>query len=359
MRRLIDRLGFKSSNSARRVWQRSDCISRVPGESALFDRLETDEFISSPNGRWHFVLQSDGHLCMYESWIWTPGNCRWASGTCKPGPFQCKLVIQGNGNMVLTERDKYTTWSTNTNGTRAARMSIHNDGQVKLTDESGETTYWSIRPNRVLFGGPYHGFQHSIQTLVVPYFQRALDTMRKLQTDIFACKTPHELTTALETLLPVIGLFLTMAKDKTCWLFTEIDHQIEAGSNAPGVLQDVHYRSSWQGWPCPNVPLMRIKGVNSDLAAMSVARPWIVAQMDPTRVNVDLDRVISRVLRHRLDGYVTFAPMVRALDAILRHLVAAELVPNDEGEKLLKEVHAMKVGAEECSSWASRLGIII
>ncbi|KAJ3367639.1 hypothetical protein GGF31_007188 [Allomyces arbusculus] len=246
MNRLINRLGFKSSNSPRRVWQRTDCISRVPGQSVLFDRLETDEFISSPNGRWHFVLQSDGHLCMYESWIWTPGNCRWASGTCSPGPFECKLVIQDDGNVVLTKRKMYTTWSTKTNGTRAARMSIHDDGQVKLTDESGETTYWSIRPNRVTFGGPYHGFQPSIQTLVVPYFQRALDTMRKLQADIIACKTTYELTTALETLLPVIGLFLAMAKEKARWQLAEIDHQIEAGGNSQRSQQGASIRTWWQ-----------------------------------------------------------------------------------------------------------------
>ncbi|KAJ3358514.1 hypothetical protein GGF32_000356 [Allomyces javanicus] len=329
-------LRSNSPNPARRVWQRTNCISRVPGQSVLYDRLETDEFISSPNGRWHFVLQNDGHLCMYESWIWTPGNCRWASGTCKPGPFQCTLVIQGDGNMVLNERNSYTTWSTKTGGTRAARLSIHDDGQVKLTDDSGETTYWSIRPNRVTFAGPYHGFQHSIQTLVVPYLQRALDTMRKLQTDILACKTIHELTTTLETILPVIGLFLTMAQEKTRWQFTEIDHQIEAGRNTQQTQEGVYRYSSWEGWPCPNVPLMRIEGIKTNLLAMHRARPWILTQMDPIRANIDLDRATSTVLKHRLDGYVTFAPMIRALETMIRHL-----------------------GAEECSNWASRLGILI
>ncbi|KNE67246.1 hypothetical protein AMAG_12316 [Allomyces macrogynus ATCC 38327] len=214
-----------NTNMTTRVWQQTDFISSVPGQSKIGDRLETHEYISSPNNKWHLVVQGDGNLCLYEGWLWISPNCRWASQTCRGYEVPCKLVMHNDGNLALYEHSRRPTWSTGTAGTRAARLLVFDDGQVKLTDAECKTTFWSIKPNRIEFASAHHGYQAKVDSTVIPLFLRAVERMELLQNELVKCKTGPDMTRLLDTLLPHVGQFLTTAKDKTRSLIEHVEQQ--------------------------------------------------------------------------------------------------------------------------------------
>ncbi|KAJ3358508.1 RNA-splicing factor [Allomyces javanicus] len=366
----------------------------------------------------------------YEGWLWISPNCRWASQTCRGHQVPCKLVMHDDGNLALYQHDTTPTWSTGTGGTRAARLSVLDDGHVKLTDADCQTTFWSNQPNRIEFAGEHHGYQAKIDSIVVPLFVRAMKLMQQLQSEMLKCKQGPEMVQLLDTLLPVVALFLTTAKDKTRSLiqhaqeqFYYTDHtrweqesaqmalshsqtsrakrlanaldaqiklleghvkeaqtkkaQVEldmkcAGAEnidhvnpqqcvgMPGMWPDAVKSTAMPRERCGTYPEVRIRGIRCEKEIILVERAWLMEHLDPILNNNALDQGAKPVFKHHFKGYVTFEPMVRALDGVIQHLVATKMVPpGDKAEKLLADVKAITNGTEECRKSAARFGIVV
>jgi methionine-rich copper-binding protein CopC len=91
------------------------------------------EAISSPNGQYTLVLQSDGNLVKYNS----SGAAMWSSGTA--GQTVTQMIMQADGNLVLYNGSQ-PVWASNTAGHPGAFLSVGNNGALTIT--SGGTQIW-------------------------------------------------------------------------------------------------------------------------------------------------------------------------------------------------------------------------
>lgn len=90
------------------------------------ERLNTNESLSSLDGRYRFILQGDGNLVLRNA----AGAALWASATNGKGGV--RLNMQGDGNLVLYTSAGSAVWSTKTNGTAATRAVLQDDGNFVL-----------------------------------------------------------------------------------------------------------------------------------------------------------------------------------------------------------------------------------
>ncbi|KNE56974.1 hypothetical protein AMAG_02737 [Allomyces macrogynus ATCC 38327] len=208
-----------------RVWQQTDFISSVSGQSKIGDRIKTNEFISSPNNKWHLVVQADGNMCLYESWLWIPSNCRWASNTWNKGTTPFTLIIQGDKNLVLYARNGTPTWATGTNNTRSARLSLLNDGQIVLRDANNQATFWSVQPKPAVADHQCHG---DFDTIVVPFFKDAIAVTQQMQGEILKCTTGDAMAKVLQHDVPALSMFLTKAELNTYALLKDVETHVAA-----------------------------------------------------------------------------------------------------------------------------------
>ncbi len=81
--------------------------------------------ITSANGRYTFVYQSDGNLVLYAPWgpLWESNTAGKAVGVC---------LMQGDGNLVLNGPGGLDTWASSTDGNPGARLVVQDDGNVVI-----------------------------------------------------------------------------------------------------------------------------------------------------------------------------------------------------------------------------------
>lgn len=99
--------------------------------------LYADQAISSCNGLYNLVMQSDGNAVLYD----TTGKALWNSQTAgKPGQA---LVMQDDGNFVLYDGAGNALWHAGTHGHPGAAMRVEEDGNVIVWE--GWTAIWKAR----------------------------------------------------------------------------------------------------------------------------------------------------------------------------------------------------------------------
>lgn len=97
------------------------------------------ESIRSDNGKYMFIYQTDGNVCLYN----TSGGSVWCSMALHtPG----KLVVQDDGNVVAYDSGGIPQWSTDTQGqgTGSYVLTLRDDRTVALMDSSS-TVLWSTQ----------------------------------------------------------------------------------------------------------------------------------------------------------------------------------------------------------------------
>jgi hypothetical protein len=85
--------------------------------------LYPNQSISSCDGRFDLVLQSDGNLVLYQGT--TP---LWASNTV--GRNSAEAIMQDDGNFVLYDATGAPIWASNTQGYPGAYLAVQNDGNL-------------------------------------------------------------------------------------------------------------------------------------------------------------------------------------------------------------------------------------
>jgi hypothetical protein len=89
--------------------------------------LSPDQAISSANGQYRFVYQSDGNLVLYRN---TDGTPLWASNTHGTSVGAC--IMQGDGNLVIYDASTAPIWSSGTWQHPGSRLVIQDDGNVVI-----------------------------------------------------------------------------------------------------------------------------------------------------------------------------------------------------------------------------------
>ncbi|MEM7526965.1 MAG: hypothetical protein AAF416_04715 [Pseudomonadota bacterium] len=112
------------------------------------ERLESDEYVLSENGRFALVFHRDGRLVQYD----TAGGGRepvWEalrSGNTNDGFVQ----VQRDGNFVVYDDDRDAEWSTDTYNrdggvNRPFSVVVQNDGNIVLRDSIDNAALWASR----------------------------------------------------------------------------------------------------------------------------------------------------------------------------------------------------------------------
>lgn len=87
--------------------------------------------LSSLDGRFRFIHQTDGNVVLYS-----PSGAVWASNT--GGRATTGLVMQGDGNLVLYNGGS-AVWATGTTGGSTSYLAIQNDGNVVIYNATQST----------------------------------------------------------------------------------------------------------------------------------------------------------------------------------------------------------------------------
>lgn len=130
----------------------------LPNES-----LGPDQSISSPNGRYTFVYQSDGNLVLYRNYKNYDRRALWASST--DGRVVERCIMQGDGNLVIYGPGNEYVWDTSTDGHPESRLVVQDDGNVVICDPAG-TPLWATNTN--VFSVRVPGFLPSVNGFQFP-----------------------------------------------------------------------------------------------------------------------------------------------------------------------------------------------
>ncbi|AGA28044.1 S8 family serine peptidase [Singulisphaera acidiphila] len=100
------------------LWTSNNTL--LPGK-----QLNPNQLISSPNGRFQLLMQTDGNLVVYG-----PSGAVWSTNTGgHPGAV---VLMQTDGNLVVYNNSGTPIWSTGTHGRAGAYLVLQNDGKLKL-----------------------------------------------------------------------------------------------------------------------------------------------------------------------------------------------------------------------------------
>ncbi|CAO5163603.1 exported hypothetical protein [Frankia sp. AiPs1] len=98
-------------------------------------RLNPGDALTSPNGRYHLIMQSDGNLVEYDS-----GLAVWASNT--GGHPGSDLEAQSDGNFTVYAPGHIAIWASNTRGRNGRILRIQNDRNLTIY-APGNVAVWS------------------------------------------------------------------------------------------------------------------------------------------------------------------------------------------------------------------------
>lgn len=89
--------------------------------------LDINSTLTSTNGQYQLLLQSDGNLVVYHLANHHPV---WASGT--DGSNAMRAIMQSNGNFVLYDFLGDALWASGTNGKPGSFLIIQDDGNLVI-----------------------------------------------------------------------------------------------------------------------------------------------------------------------------------------------------------------------------------
>jgi hypothetical protein len=93
-----------------------------PGQS-----LATNATITSADGRFRLIMQTDGNLVVYRN---SDNHPLWATGT--QGTDVHRADMQSDGNLVLYHVNNAPAWASNTAGKRDSFLVMQNDGNLVI-----------------------------------------------------------------------------------------------------------------------------------------------------------------------------------------------------------------------------------
>jgi VCBS repeat-containing protein len=119
-------------------------VAPIPSQLVAGQTLTAGQFLTSTNGRYKLVMQGDGNLVLYDN----QGGALWSTGT--NGRVNVSATMQGDGNFVLYA-GQTALWSTKTNGFGGARMVVQDDSNAVVYQ--GSTALWDRHAGRLNTGG--------------------------------------------------------------------------------------------------------------------------------------------------------------------------------------------------------------
>ena len=95
--------------------------------------LSSNQSLSSSDGRFQLILQTDGNLVLYRN---HDHVALWSSKT--NGQDTHQAIMQGDGNFVVYHVNGQASWASGTNGKAGSFLILQNDGNLVI--------YWPNDP---------------------------------------------------------------------------------------------------------------------------------------------------------------------------------------------------------------------
>lgn len=115
------------------------------------ETLNTGQRLVSANGAYIMVMQTDGHLCVYQFANGKQGRFVWGSG--KYGFNNAKLTLQTDGNLVVYDARNEAKWSSETHPyfnpqfrntrNRPVKLVLEDNGKVQLYNSDNQVVWTS------------------------------------------------------------------------------------------------------------------------------------------------------------------------------------------------------------------------
>lgn len=103
-------------------------------------RLLPGQAITSGNGRFRLLFQTDGNLVLYDD---VERSASWSSRT--PGISAGSVIMQPDGNLVVYDAQGRDHWSSATPGNAGAYVVVQNDGNLVIYRTDGESPWDRFR----------------------------------------------------------------------------------------------------------------------------------------------------------------------------------------------------------------------
>ena len=105
---------------------------KPPSTITAWQRLHTTQNLQSNGSKFYrLIMQGDGNLVLRNP----SGKAVWATWTMgNPGAY---LTMQGDGNLVMRSASNRAVWTTNTMGNNNAHLTLQGDGNIVLRNAAG------------------------------------------------------------------------------------------------------------------------------------------------------------------------------------------------------------------------------
>jgi hypothetical protein len=114
--------------------------------------LAPNQRITSLNGRYYFVYQTDGNLVLYKIYPNGTQKALWASGTNgKPGTT---CIMQPDGNLVIYNAAHKPLWSSNTFHDAGSSLVLQDDGNAVIYNAAHKAIWASNTMQKTVPSGP-------------------------------------------------------------------------------------------------------------------------------------------------------------------------------------------------------------
>ena len=118
-------------------------VAAVPRDRLLSGaRLLPGQSITSANGRFRLLFQTDGNLVLYDD---VERSAPWSSNTA--GISAGHVIMQTDGNLVVYDAQGRDHWSTGTPGNASAYLVVQPDGNLVVYRPDGDTPWDRFRFN--------------------------------------------------------------------------------------------------------------------------------------------------------------------------------------------------------------------
>jgi hypothetical protein len=132
----------------RPAWASNTVAPGPVGPAAMLgtnEQLGVNGVLATPDGRYRLVVQGDGNVVLYSG----DGEARWATNTV--GVLNPRLVVQDDGNVVLYSGNGKARWATNTVGTLNPRLAVQGDGNLVVY---GDEVDWATGTDQFIWFEP-------------------------------------------------------------------------------------------------------------------------------------------------------------------------------------------------------------
>ena len=104
----------------------------LPGQG-----LRMNQSIASDNRQFKLIMQGDGNLVLYKPDL----RAAWASNTYHANSGSPSLFMQADGNLVMYDQTGKPMWASNTWGNPGAILVVKDDGNAVIQDSSGHVLW--------------------------------------------------------------------------------------------------------------------------------------------------------------------------------------------------------------------------